>query len=85
MRIVFDMLGEKLGGNTGPLEDLVWKPLSELFTDLRYGMVGLSEDGNRISVGAEMKVRNGNGNDCLDGRTTCALRSCEILSHNDKT
>ena len=85
-KIVFDMMGEKFGSNTGQLEEALWQPLAEIFTGLKYGMVmGKNSSDERASSWDKMKVRNGHGNNCLDGRTTCALRTCEILSWDDKT
>jgi len=84
------MMGAKFAANGGPLTDQVWAPLAGLFSDLTYGLIGVANktapiEDQRISLGSTFKVRNGNGDNCIDGRTTCALRSMEILSWDEKT
>ena len=53
-----------------------------LLQNLEYGIF---KSTNETSGWEEFRVRNGNGNDCIDGDTNCILRVAEVLTWENKT
>lgn len=90
---IFKKLGENLAQRAQDALVLgdIFKELSNVFTDLTYGIFkpkNGTADGTPEDAGAawdHFKNRNGNGQNCLDGRTTCAYRVNEILEWEGKT
>ena len=56
--------------------------IAEVLENLVYGIF---KSKNETSGAEEFRVRNGNGNDCVDGDTNCILRVAEILTWQNKT
>ena len=56
--------------------------IAEVLETLVYGIF---KSKNETSGAEEFRVRNGNGNDCIDGETNCILRIAEILTWENKT
>jgi len=86
---IFKKLGENLAQRaTDAIGDLgdIFEELSHVFTELTYGIFQ-PKNGTAEDAGAawdHFKNRNGNGQNCLDGRTTCAYRVNEILEWEGK-
>ena len=56
--------------------------IAEVLENLVYGIF---KSKNETSGAEEFRVRNGNGNDCVDGDTNCILKVAEILTWENKT
>ena len=79
---IFLKLAAKFSERGGLLEDEVWLPISETMAEFEYGIFMTK---NQSSGWDHFNVRNGNGNNCLDGRSPCVRRVGEILTWNNKT
>ena len=87
--VIFQKLGEKFGQNEGASKPIraLWRVLAETFADFTFGMVmgkNVSYEEGPSSWDI-LKVRNGNGNNCIDGKSPCFYRTAEILSWKEKT
>ena len=89
---IFKQLGQNLADRAAdqtpvsPIKPIL-EELSDIFINLTYGLFQ-PKNGTVEEPGSgwdHFKNRNGNGQTCLDGRTTCAYRVNEILEWEGKT